>query len=371
MTVAIVVALVGAVVVSCCLLRTRRLPAAAGGPSPAVTVIIPARDEAANLPGLLRSLGTECPFEVIVVDDASTDATAAVAAGHGARVLDPGPPPAGWLGKPWACAAGALAASHARLVFLDADVRLAPGGLAAVAAAHARAGGLISVQPHHLPGALVEELSAPFNVCAVAGAGGGRPGRAAVAFGPCICVDRDVYDRLGGHTAVAGSVIEDVDLARRARAAGVPVSTWRGGALVTFRMYPQGWRQLLDGWTKNIARGAGAAPAWAVLGTVVWVAGLGALALRGFAGLIGWLGGGAVPWLPIMACAVAAAHCDWAFRRVGRFRVVTAAAYPVTLLVFVAVFARSLLLVVLRRPVRWRDRHVRHARPPAEQAGRS
>ena len=362
MTVTLTVVVLGCLAVTALLLRTPRLRPGAGPGTAPVSVVVPARDEATNLPALLDSLaaGSVRPAEVIVVDDDSSDATAAVAAARGARVVRPGTPPPGWLGKPWACSAGAQAASGGRLVFLDADVRLAPGGLAAVLAAHDAAGGLVSVQPRHRPGSPLEELSAMFNVCAVAGAGGGPVGRARVAFGPCIVVDRDVYARLGGHGAVAGSVIEDIDLARRAQAAGVATSTWRGGDLVAFRMYPGGPRALLDGWTKNIALGAAAAPRWAVAGTVLWVAGLAAAAVSAGSGLIGWATGSGVPWWPLATYALAAAHAWWAFARVGRFRMATALAFPAPVAFFIAVFARAQLLMIARRPVRWRDRRVLH-----------
>ncbi len=348
-----VLAAAGAVAVGALLLRTPRLqPARPPANAAACSVVVPARDEAANLPALLASLaaGDVRPGEVIVVDDESSDGTADVAAREGATVVRPGPLPPGWMGKPWACAAGADAARHDVLVFLDADVRLAPGGLAAVLAALEHVGGLVSVQPQHRPGRAVEQLSVVFNVCGVAGAGGGAPGRARVAFGPCLVVGRAEHDRLGGHAAVAASVIEDVDLARRARRLGVPVSTFRGGDLITFRMYPGGWRAMIDGWTKNIALGAGASPWWALLATVAWVTGLGAVAVRL-----------ATPsWPAVVAYALAALTCGWVFRRIGRFRWWTALCFPVPLAVFLGVFVRSLFAVATRRPVAWRGRRVVH-----------
>ncbi|MGH9060548.1 MAG: glycosyltransferase, partial [Acidimicrobiales bacterium] len=127
-------------------------PAPAGGGRPErerrepatrrVSVIVPARDEAASLPHLLASLAaqTEPAGEVIVVDDGSRDDTAALAAAAGVTVVPAGEPPPGWAGKPWACHVGSEAASGDVLVFLDADVTLAPDGLGRLAARSGRAG---------------------------------------------------------------------------------------------------------------------------------------------------------------------------------------------------------------------------------------
>src|SRR5688500_1526710 len=117
--------------------RLRTLPAPGGRAHGLTSVVVPARNEADRLPGLLRSLHPwPADVEVIVVDDGSTDATAAVARQHGATVVAAPPAPPGWLGKPWACWVGAEAARGARLVFLDADTELGPDALARLAAVH-------------------------------------------------------------------------------------------------------------------------------------------------------------------------------------------------------------------------------------------
>jgi 4,4'-diaponeurosporenoate glycosyltransferase len=117
-----------------------------------VSLIVPARNEAINLPSLLTSIAAlePGPREVIVVDDHSTDDTAAIAKSFGARLVVPEQLPPGWIGKPWACAAGAAAASSSRLLFTDADTVHAPDLLGrASQALDDRHADLASVIPWH------------------------------------------------------------------------------------------------------------------------------------------------------------------------------------------------------------------------------
>lgn len=117
------------------LLARMRPPGAAKHPSrlaPAkLAIVIPARDEADNLPALLDSIprGDGGPAEIVVVDDDSSDGTADVARAGGARVVGSEPLPEGWRGKTWACHQGAAATTAPHLLFLDADTWFEPGGL--------------------------------------------------------------------------------------------------------------------------------------------------------------------------------------------------------------------------------------------------
>jgi 4,4'-diaponeurosporenoate glycosyltransferase len=353
-----------------------RLPTPGGtapGPAPgtaAVSIVVPARDEAATLPRLLESLARldPAPREVIVVDDGSTDGTAAVAAARGATVLTTEPPP-GWAGKPWACHVGARAATGSHLLFLDADTWLAPGALGDLLTEHAGTGGLLSVAPHHRTERPYEQLSAFFNLVSMMGTGVFAPGRAgggAVAFGPCLLTAADDYRAVGGHAAVAGQVVEDVHLARRYRRHGLPVRSFGGRGVVGVRMYPAGLRQLVEGWTKNIAAGAGLAPWWAVAGTVAWLSSCAAVALAAARGLAGWAGGGVVPVAPLVAWVVVALQLRGMLVRIGRWRWWTPWLFPVALVGFLAVFARSLAVTLLRREVTWRQRRL----PVGARAGR-
>jgi 4,4'-diaponeurosporenoate glycosyltransferase len=327
-----------------------------------VSVVIPARNEEASLPHLLASLArqTRPPDEVIVVDDASEDATAALAAAGGAQVLVAPRVPPGWLGKPNACHHGVGHARGDLLVFLDADVVLAPDAIERLVSSWCRQGGLVSVQPAHRTLRAYEQLSAVCNLVAMMGTGAftGRPrraGRVDMAFGPCLAVSRDVYDLVGGHAHpdVRDKAAEDVALARRVRATGQAVQAYAGGDVVGFRMYPGGARQLVNGWSKMLAGGSVAAPIVPALATAVWVTG--ALQAVGD-GVRAVRGPHRLRHAAVYLAWVAEMH--WLLRRVGRWRPWTAAAFPVPLVAFVGLWARSAVLALSGRPTRWRGRAV-------------
>lgn len=335
-----------------------RVPVPVTGPGRggSVSVVVPARDEARVLPRLLASLRlqTVLPDEVLVVDDGSTDGTAAIAAEHGATVHTAPSPPSGWLGKPWACDVGARAARGERLVFLDADTWLAPDGLERLLATHAERAphGLLSVQPFHDVQRPYEQLSAVCNVVPVMAAGfaaARRPRTSAVAFGPCLVTPATDLAAVGGFATVARDVVEDAALAAAYRRAGRPVVCLGGGDAVRFRMYPDGLRSLVQGWTKNLAGGAARAGVPALLGAVLWVS----------AGLSITMDAVTGPGTAVaVAWAAYAGELWWALRRLGSFHPLTALLFPLPLLAFVALFLRSAVLRASGRPVRWRGRAI-------------
>jgi 4,4'-diaponeurosporenoate glycosyltransferase len=363
-------------------LRTLPRPdAAAAGeqpPAPAVSVVVPARDEELTLPALLRSVAAQGPavVEVVVVDDASRDATAAVAQEGGARVVPAGTPPPGWTGKAWACHVGAGATTGDLLLFLDADTVLEPDALAGLLTAHARRGGLVSVQPHHDVVRPYEQLSAYFNVVALMAsaaftrrADAGRtptraPTHAPMAFGPCLLTTRDDLARAGGHEAVRAEILDDAALAAAYQRAGLPVWCAVGGDAVRMRSYPGGLGQLVAGWTKNIASGASDAAPSATAATVAWISAHHAVAVGALLSLLVTVvgrGSSVVVGSPALwaaAYVAAALQLRWVLRRAGTFRWWAWALFPVPLLAFDLVFARSLALTAVRRSVPWRGREV-------------
>jgi 4,4'-diaponeurosporenoate glycosyltransferase len=243
------------------------------------------------------------------------------------------------------------------LVFLDADVRLAPDALARLATTHQRLGGLLSVQPHHVTGRAVEGLSLGANIVALAGTGTFTPHSSDpdLAFGACLVCLRRQYLAVGGHDAVRGAVAEDAALAHRFRRARLLVTIRAGRGVVGFRMYPRGLRQLFQGWTKNLATGAGVAPLGSALLSALWVA-----AALGSVGVIerAWTMGGIGLGLAAAAYVAMAGQVLWMARRVGRFGWWPIVVYPVPIALFVMMFAWSVVRTRVIGSVTWRGRHI-------------
>jgi 4,4'-diaponeurosporenoate glycosyltransferase len=252
------------------------------------------------------------------------------------------------------------------LLLLDADVVLAPDAVARLLEAHRQHGGLVSVQPHHHALRPYEQLSAWFNLVAVMASGAFTRSRASrrrspMAFGPCLLTSRADLTRAGGHEAVRGEILDDAALAAAYDRAGLPVWCAVGGDVVAMRSYPGGPRQLVAGWTKNIASGAGAADPVASATTVAWVATHHAVAVGALLAVLGTVGDAAPlgsPVLWVLAYAATVLDVRRLLRRVGRFRWWTWLLFPVPLLAFDAIFARSAAQTVVRRSVRWRGREV-------------
>lgn len=244
--------------------RLLRVPTATAT-SARVSVLLPVRDEAERVGRCLTSLLAQegvPELEVVVLDDGSTDGTAevvrAVAAGDArVRLLTGHPLPDGWLGKPHACQQLADAATGDVLVFVDADVLLAPHAVAASVALLEETGlDLLSPYPRQeAPGAtaLVQPLLQwswltflPLRLAERSP----RPSLAA-ANGQLLAVRRTAYDRAGGHAAVRDAVVEDVELLRALKRTGGRGGVCDGTTLATTRMYDT-WGELVDGYGKSL-----------------------------------------------------------------------------------------------------------------------
>ena len=245
-----------------------------------VSVIVPARNEEACLETCLQSLVAQpgVQFEIIVVDDGSTDRTAEIARLFSrVQVIAAGLLPEGWSGKNNAMAMGARVATGKWLLFTDADTFHKPGSLArAVAEAEEHGVALLSYSPEQevhgfwekavMP-VIFAELAATFPPAKVSD----PASPIAAANGQYLMISREAYDSVGGHTKIAGDLLEDVAMARLVKSSGRKIFFRYGGDAVRTRMY-RSFAQMKEGWTKNLALLFPSARELALARSAEWVA---------------------------------------------------------------------------------------------------
>ena len=197
--------------------------------------------------------------EIIVVDDHSMDGTRAIAASFPqVKVIDAGPLPQSWTGKANAVTCGAREARGAWLLFTDADTVHKPGSLArAMLEARDRGVDLLSYSPEQEVHGFLERSVMPVIFAELATRYKPKEvsdpnSDAAAANGQYILISRAAYDAVGGHAAVASSLLEDVELARTVKRSGRKIFFRLAADQVRTRMY-RSTTQLIEGWTKNLA----------------------------------------------------------------------------------------------------------------------
>ena len=336
---------------------------------PAVSVLVPARNEAAAIEPCVRAIlaSRDVELEVVVLDDASTDGTDAIVrqlAEQDARVrlIRGRPLPSGWCGKQHACAQLAEAATHETWVFLDTDVLLSTDAVRrCVAFLDASQASLVSGFPRQMTGSFLEWLLLPLIHFVLLGflpiarsRMDNSPGLAA-GCGQLFITRRGDYLRAGGHTAIRASLHDGIKLPRAFRRAGLRTDIFDATDIASCRMYTRS----LDVWkglSKNATEGIGS-PATIVPFTILlaggqmlpWV-------------LVAW--GLATGWQGWPAWTVAAAVIAVALSSLprilaaGRFRqsVTSVLAHPLGILVFLAIQWVALGRRLLGLQTSWRGR---------------
>ncbi len=336
-----------------------------------VTVCVPARNEAARLPRLIADLRAQrgvARMSVVILDDASDDDTFAVAVD--AAVGDPritvlrnetGPAP-GWTGKAAACVRLADSVVTPVLVFVDADVRLAPDAIAAaVGELRRRRVALVSPWPLQRAESPVEALVQPL-LCwswaatlPIAVADRSLRPSTSVACGQFLAFDTAAYRAIGGHASVAASATEDLDIARTLRRAGQPTALVAAGRLASTRMY-EGAAELDAGYTRWL---------WSAYGGTV----AGGATVGTFAALAYWLpplaafgGPGALRRVGLLGYAAAVtgrllARATETGGPLARTDVLAALAHPFSVAAYLVLWARS-HRARRRGTLRWKGRAV-------------
>lgn len=310
-----------------------------------VTIVIPARNEERRIGPLLQSLQrlTYPDYDVLVVDDGSTDATVALAQRLGATVVDAGVLPRGWTGKCHACATGAKNARGDWILFTDADTLHSPDSLS-VSLRAARTSGVsfLSLLCRQDCRTWWEDLLLPYAYFLYfVGYSSGD----AVLNGQYILCRRDAYERIGGHSAVRDSIIEDVALARHAAQCGEAIVLARGERWVSVRMY-ESLGSLREGFAKNAARFVSLNPVSGLATALTGLLFLGAIprAIRSRSRVAG----------VSLACLPAVTLTLWC--RVAGFKPTVAWTYPVAAAVFQVIALESIGHVLVPGRARWRGR---------------
>ena len=321
------------------------------------SILIPARNEEQNLPRLLSSIFRSAtrPAEVMVVDDNSTDNTAAVAASFGARALPAGAKPSGWTGKSWACYQGAQNATGDLLLFLDADTYFLPGGLDRVLSlwwCEQDPRLALSLLPYHAMNSAYEQLSLFFNILMAAGAGGFGALSTPRLFGQSLLISKDSYFGAGGHASVRGVVLENLRWAGKLRNCGARILCLGGQGTLHMRMFPDGLRRMSESWAKAFIQGAADSGGLVLIIAIVWISALWSTALLLL--MPHDYGRPSLALVYFLLCLQIA----WLSRQLGSYRVLACLLYPLPLAYYCIVFGRAGARRALGRKTLWRGREV-------------
>ena len=355
-------------------------PAPPPAGTPLISVIVPARNEERNIRRCVEALlaQTYPHFELLVLDDRSTDATSGIVKDLASRdprlhLLEGEEIPAGWAGKPHALSQAATRAHGDWLCFVDADTFAAPEALVSVyTAARESSADLFSILTEQELGTFWEKVVQPLVFTAMTVGFTPRhvnnPGKTdAIANGQFILVKRAVYDAVGGHAAIRDSIVEDKDLAMLVKGAGFRLIMADGRELARTRMYtslPEIW----DGWTKNIFLGLKGSPGLLLLGAFgAFLSLFAALALPLWlaGGLLWWRAGGgtAVPLVSLEAAILWGYLVFWRIlvcrgMKISAWYALTA---PLGAAVFASMMFASAWKVLSGQGVTWKGRRY----PPA------
>ncbi|WDL98790.1 glycosyltransferase [Alicyclobacillus sp. ALC3] len=321
-----------------------------------ISVLIPVRNEELNIAPLLNSIFEQAirPDEVIVIDDHSDDQTKAIAESYGVTVLSAPALPEDWTGKNWALWNGYLHSRGEILVFLDADVRLHRNALQTLVSERQRQGGVISVLPYHQAHHFYEKFAMLLNMLMVFAFASPfeRSNRRKGLFGACIVTTRKDYDTIDGHRSIRSKLLDDMSLGERFQQAGIRVTNYIGGEVIQFRMYPDGMKSEVEGFSKEVALGTASFRILTIIPMVLWIVCL--IAADSFLFFIG------TPYFVPLLIAYSLYVLQFFYfnRYIGSFGVVHPILHFLSTLFFFVILVLSVYQSFIRRRVMWKGRYI-------------
>ena len=251
---------------------------------------------------------------------------------------------------------------------MDAVTRLEARGLKRVLDTFLASGGVLSVNAYHRVRRSFEHLSAFFNLTMTMGVGaftvlGDRVAPAGL-FGPFLLLARDTYFRGGGHAAVKGEVLENMFMARRFRDLGIRMRCRGGRGAVSVRMYPEGLRELREGWGKAFITGAGRTHPVLLVLSAGWITGATVAVILTVAATFS-ASPYAQTWTAPGLYALFALQLALMLRRIGSFKAWTWIVFPVPLFFYLFVFTQAAARRAMGRETSWKGRSIDAGGSPA------
>ncbi|MDI6453757.1 glycosyltransferase [Peloplasma aerotolerans] len=327
---------------------------------PKISIIIPCRNEELSIGLLLNDLFNQSMpiHEIIVVDDGSTDQTGEIIDQFNVKKITVTEKNKEYVGKSWAIETGSFAATGELLLFLDADVRLSKDALMSLVALYEENHHIITVLPYHETKKHYEQFSIPFNLISIAANHTSTLFPKSIGcFGPCILIERKIYEDIGRHHDIRKSIIEDISLGILLHQKGYAFDGYSGNKIISYRMYPEDYKSLYYGWTKNIAFGALSIPILLGLTVFLFVSSILATMLE--------LTLNFITFNLVNVIIYSAFYLIWMVRlyyishQIGKFKLWPFLLLPITFGHFLFVFVVSFIKKIFKLSVKWKGRSIR------------
>lgn len=341
-----------------------------------ISIIIPARNEEKRIGNLLKSLQNQSykDFEVIVVDDNSSDNTKKIVEAYAIKINKDKKnleqtagidiyyyklPEGDWKGKTAACFFGALKAKGDFFLFLDADIFLTEDAIEYISK-NATFNAIVSIQPYHQLKKLYEQFSLYSNIIAFLGLDLGKfknPYKTRSGlFGPCVLIPKKIYESSSGHLIVKDSILEDMELGIELSKRNIDLYSIPHMNMVKFRMYGERFKYLFDGWTKNMVLGASKSN----LLSILIISSIVTLSISLPLSILIYIFQ-SVYVKTLFYCfgyLVFALFLYLSARKIGSFSIISCFLFPIFAIFYLIIFIRSVFMKIFKIPINWRGRKV-------------